>query len=227
MKKAKSILFGSMAVVILASGCSTVNKMNRTEKGAVIGTAGGAAAGAIIGKVAGNAGLGAIIGAVVGGAGGAIIGRNMDKQAEQIKQTVPDAKVERVGEGIMVEFNSAVLFKVNKFDLSDQSKESLNKLITILNTYPDTDIEVQGHTDSTGTKAYNQTLSVNRAIAVANYLLDHNISSSRVTTKGYGPDVPKYTNTTPEGRAQNRRVEFVITANEKMQQEAKKQAGQN
>ncbi|MDI3322615.1 OmpA family protein [Pinibacter soli] len=226
MKKVKSLLFGSMALLILASGCSTVNKMNKTEKGAVIGTAGGAAAGAVIGKIAGNAGLGAIIGAVVGGAGGAIIGRNMDKQAEQIKQTIPDAKVERVGEGIMVEFNSAVLFKVNKFDLSDQSKESLNKLITVLNTYPDTDIEVQGHTDSTGTKAYNQTLSVNRAIAVANYLLDHNINSSRVTTKGYGPDVPKYPNATPEGRTQNRRVEFIISANEKMQQEAKKQAGQ-
>lgn len=226
MKKIKIFLFASMAVIILASGCKTVNKMNRTEKGAAIGTAGGAAAGAIIGKLAGNAGLGAIIGAVVGGGGGAIIGRNMDKQAEQIKQTVPDAKVERVGEGIMVEFSSSILFQVNKFDLSDQAKSNVDKLVTVLNTYPDTDIEVQGHTDSTGTKAYNQTLSVNRAIAVANYLLSHGINSSRVTTKGYGPDVPKYSNSTSEGRAQNRRVEFVITANEKMQEDAKKQAGQ-
>ncbi len=226
MKKVQHLLFGGIAFMILASGCETVNNMNRTQKGAAIGTAGGAAAGAVVGKIAGNAGLGAIIGAVVGGAGGAIIGRNMDKQAEQIKTTIPDAKVERVGEGIMVEFNSAILFQVNKFDLSDQAKSSLDKLVTILNTYPDTDIEVQGHTDSTGTKAYNQTLSVNRSVAVANYLLGHGINSSRVVTKGYGPDVPKYPNATADGRAQNRRVEFVITANEKMQAEAKQQAGQ-
>lgn len=222
MKAASQLLAGIISISLVMGGCKS---MNKTQKGAAIGTAGGAAAGAVIGKAAGNTALGAIIGAAVGGVSGAVIGRKMDKQAEELKKQVPDAKVERVGEGIVVEFSSNVLFGLNKADVTLDASQTLDKLITVLNTYPDTDLEVQGHTDSTGTAEYNQTLSVRRASSVANYLRSNGIKSSRITTKGFGKDVPKYSNSTEEGRAGNRRVEFLITANEKMKAEAEKEAG--
>jgi outer membrane protein OmpA-like peptidoglycan-associated protein len=118
------------------------------------------------------------------------------------------------------------LFAVNKSDLSTDAKANLDKLVTVLNTYPDTNIEVQGHTDDTGTEAYNQTLSEKRATAVSTYLTGKAITASRVTTKGYGELAPKYDNTTEQGRTNNRRVEFLITANEKMKADAAKEAGQ-
>jgi len=152
-----------MSAALIFAGCSS---MNKTQKGAVIGAAGGGAAGAVVGKTAGNTALGAIIGVAVGGTAGAIIGNKMDKQAEEIAKTVPDAKVIRVEEGIVVEFSSAVLFGFDKSALTNDSKSSLNKLVTVLGSYPDTDIEIQGHTDSKGTSAYNQNLSVERAFAV-------------------------------------------------------------
>lgn len=207
---------------LLLSGCAS---MNKTTKGAAVGTAAGGAMGAVIGKAAGNTALGAIIGATVGGATGAIIGREMDKQAAEIEQTVPDAKVERVGEGIVVEFSSAVLFGFDQSDLSADAKANLDKLVKVLNTYPETNIEVQGHTDSKGTESYNQTLSVKRATSVSDYLAANQIKGERITTKGFGETLPKYDNETDEGRAQNRRVEFLITANEKMVAEAAAKAG--
>lgn len=180
--------------------------------------------GAVIGKAAGNTALGAIIGAAVGGGAGAVIGHQMDKQAEEIKKTVPDAKVERVGEGIVVEFSSNVLFAFDKSNLSDDAKINLDKLVKVLNGYPDTNIEVQGHTDSKGSVSYNQALSERRATAVSGYLSDKSINTSRLTIKGFGETLPKYDNTTADGRTQNRRVEFLISANEKMIAEAKKEA---
>ena len=221
MKKMKTSLAIILGTVLIMTGCASWNK---TQKGAVVGTATGGAMGAVIGRAAGNTALGAIIGAAVGGGAGAVIGRQMDKQAEEIKNTVPDAKVERVGEGIVVEFNSNVLFAFDKSDLSADSKISLDKLVKVLNAYPDTNIEVQGHTDSKGTEAYNQTLSETRASAVSRYLDNNGINSSRVTVKGFGESIPKYDNSTAEGRSQNRRVEFLITANEKMKAEAAKTA---
>jgi outer membrane protein OmpA-like peptidoglycan-associated protein len=149
----------------------------------------------------------------------------MDKQAAEIEQTVPDAKVERVGEGIVVEFSSAVLFGFDQSDLSADARANLDKLVKVLNTYPETNIEVQGHTDSKGTETYNQTLSVKRATSVSDYLTSNQIKADRITTKGFGETLPKYDNETEEGRAQNRRVEFLITANEKMVAEAAAKAG--
>lgn len=210
-----------LSATLILSGCASWNK---TQKGAVVGTAAGGAMGAVIGKASGNTALGAIIGAAVGGATGAVIGHKMDKQAEEIKKTVPDAKVERVGEGIVVEFSSNVLFGFDKSALSADAKTNLNKLVKVLDGYPDTDIEVQGHTDSKGTDAYNQTLSEQRAGAVSGYLADKNITASRIRIKGFGETVPKYDNETADGRTQNRRVEFLITANEKMKAEAEKEA---
>jgi outer membrane protein OmpA-like peptidoglycan-associated protein len=223
MKNFKILFALIIGASVLLAGCSSWSK---TAKGAVIGTAAGGAVGAAVGQAAGNPALGAIVGAAVGGTTGAIIGRQMDKQAEELAKAVPDAQVERVGEGIVVEFNSAVLFAVNKSDLSTEAKGNLDKLVTVLNTYPDTNIEIQGHTDSSGTEEYNQSLSEKRAAAVSTYLTGKAIAPARVTTKGFGEMAPKYDNTTPDGMTQNRRVEFLITANEKMKADAAKEAGQ-
>lgn len=223
MKKLRMSTIIIISAVLVLSGCASWNK---SQKGAVVGTAAGGAMGAVIGRAAGNTALGAIIGAAVGGGAGAIIGHQMDKQAEEIKNTVPDAKVERVGEGIVVEFNSNVLFAFDRSNLSDDAKTSLDKLVKVLNSYSDTNIEVQGHTDSKGSASYNQMLSERRATEVSDYLDNKNINTSRVTIKGFGETAAKYENKTAEGRAQNRRVEFLITANEKMIAEAKKEAGQ-
>ena len=179
--------------------------------------------GAVIGKAAGNTGLGAIIGAAVGGATGAIIGNKMDKQAREIENTVPGAKVERVGEGIVVEFSSNVLFGFDRSSLSADARTNLDKLVVVLNAYPDTDIEIQGHTDDKGSETYNRTLSEKRAGVVSDYLTGEGIAYSRVRIKGFGETLPKYSNTTDDGRSQNRRVEFLITANEKMKAEAEKE----
>jgi len=207
---------------LLLSGCASLNK---TQKGAAVGTVAGGSMGAIIGRASGNTALGAIIGAAVGGASGAVIGHQMDKQAEEIKKAVPDAKVERVGEGIVVEFSSNVLFGFDQSNLSAEAQSNLDKLVTVLNTYPETNIEVQGHTDSQGSLAYNQTLSERRASAVSGYLVNHGIAFARVSRVGFGETAPKYDNSTDAGRTQNRRVEFLISANEKMKAEAEKAAG--
>lgn len=206
-----------LSVILILSGCASWNK---AQKGAVVGTAAGGGMGAVIGKASGNTALGTIIGAAVGGAAGAVIGNQMDKQAEEIQNKVPDAKVERVGEGIVVEFSSNILFGFDKSALSYDAKVGLDKLVTVLDEYKDTDIEVQGHTDSKGSLAYNQRLSEERAGAVTGYLADKGVTASRMTIKGFGETVPKYDNETDAGRAENRRVEFLITANEKMKAEA-------
>jgi len=216
-----------MVSVGLLGSCDTIKQMNNTEKGAVIGAAGGAVAGGVIGKAAGNnPALGAVIGTVVGGAAGAIIGRQMDKQAKEIEQTVPGAEVERVGEGIVVNFSEKVLFDFGKSDLTSKSYAALDKLVTVLSKYNQTDLKIYGHTDSKGSEEYNQGLSERRATAVANYIASRGIGRSRLTTQGYGETTPKCTNDTEEGRACNRRVEFAIIANEQMQADAKREAGQ-
>jgi outer membrane protein OmpA-like peptidoglycan-associated protein len=212
------------ASILLLADCKS---MNKSQKGAVIGAAGGGAAGAVIGKVAGNTALGAIIGATVGGITGAVIGRHMDKQAEEIKKMNPNAKVERVGEGIVVEFNDKILFGFDKSNLTSEAMANLDKVVDVLKKYPDTDIEVQGHTDSKGTVRYNQNLSLRRAGSVSNYLSQNSVVSSRLTTRGFGENSPKYNNETVDGQTQNRRVEFLITANEKMKADARVEAEKN
>lgn len=216
-----TLLLASFAVV--AMSCKT---MNRSQKGAVIGAAGGGAVGAVVGKALGHTAMGAIVGATVGGATGAVIGKKMDKQAEEMKQVLGDAEVRREGEGIVVEFKDKVLFGFDRSDLTSTSTQSLNKLDNVLNKYPDTDIEIIGHTDDKGSDSYNQQLSERRAASVANYLKANNIAASRITTKGMGETDPKVPNDSEANRAENRRVEFVITANQKMKDAAKQEAGQ-
>lgn len=218
----KSIMF-VMALTIIAS-CSTVKNANKTQKGAVIGAAGGAAVGGVIGNNVGkgNTALGAIIGAVVGGAAGGYIGNRMDKQAERIETEIPGAEVSRVGEGINVTFNedAGVYFDTNKSAVKGASAETLNRLAGVLKEYPDTNILVEGHTDSAGSDEYNMSLSQQRAQSVTNYLVSQGINKSRLTAKWYGENQPKSDNSTVEGRAKNRRVEMVIVANEALKQEA-------
>jgi len=221
--KTSKILLASL--IIISTFLGSCKSWNKSQKGTAIGVAGGGAIGAVIGKVAGNAALGAIIGATVGGVTGAVIGHKMDKQAAEMQKNIPDAKVVRVGEGIVIEFNSKILFNVNESNLSTEAQQNLDKLVTVLQKYPDTNIEGQGHTDNTGTAAYNQNLSERRAGAVSNYLSHNGVASSRLTVVGFGETAPKYDNNTTDGQAQNRRVEFLVTANEKMKAEANKEAG--
>jgi outer membrane protein OmpA-like peptidoglycan-associated protein len=220
MKSYRKIFFAILVIAFLIMGCNAT----KTQKGAAIGGAAGAVGGNIIGRAAGNSTLGTIIGAAVGGTAGAIIGHDMDKQAKQIKDQIPGAKVERIDEGIKVEFNEKILFAFSKSDLSDSAKMNLDKLATALTNYPNTNIEIQGHTDSRGTDEYNMGLSLRRANAVRDYLASQGIDGKRMTVRGFGESAPAYSNDTQEGMAQNRRVEFLITANEKMKADAEKQA---
>jgi outer membrane protein OmpA-like peptidoglycan-associated protein len=224
MKAIKNLVISVCVISMMLTSCKN---MTRTQKGAAVGTAAGGAVGAVVGKTLGNTALGAIIGAGVGGVTGAVIGKKMDKQAEEIKKNAPNVKVERVGEGIVLEFNEKILFGFDRYDLSTEAMNNLDKVITVLQKYPDTNIEVQGHTDNKGSDEYNLELSNKRATAVSNYLASKGISYSRLNIKGFGESAPKYSNDTKEGQAQNRRVEFLISANEKMKAEAKKEAEEN
>ncbi len=237
----KNIFTGSLCIaasmVLLFSSCQTIKKTSNQDKGVAVGAAGGAVIGGIIGNNVGkkgNTALGAIIGAAVGGVAGGIIGNKMDKQAEKIKTEIPGAKVERVGEGISVTFDEAnpdgskagVYFATNKYNINSNSKLALEKLVKIFNEYPETEILIEGHTDDVGTEDYNMSLSQRRAEAVASYLINAGISTTRFTTKWYGEMQPKFENSSAENRTLNRRVEFAITANAQMKAEAKKEAGE-
>lgn len=210
-------------IALLATGCKT---MNRSQKGAAIGVGGGAAVGAVVGKALGNTAMGAIVGAAVGGTAGAVIGKKMDQQAEEMKRVLGDAEVRREGEGIVIVFKEKVLFGFDHADLNTSAQQNLNKLDNVLIKYPDTNIEIIGHTDDKGSDDYNLSLSQRRAASVADYLKAHNIPAARIATKGMGESDPKVPNDSEANRAENRRVEFVITANQKMKDEATQQAGQ-
>ncbi len=224
--KRLNVLVALVLSVTMLFSCSTWQSMDNTKKGAAIGVGGGAAAGAIIGKAAGNTALGAIIGAALGGAGGALIGKKMDKQAQEIKNEVPNATVERVDEGINVTFDAGVLFGFDKSDLSPAAQESVQQLAKILNKYPDTYVRVEGHTDDRGTDAYNMGLSERRTNTVVNYLKTQGVAANRIQGFWYGKSQPKVPNDSDANRAKNRRVEFSIFANDKMKQDAKREAGQ-
>ncbi len=208
---------------LIASGCSS---MNKTQKGVAIGAGAGGAVGAGVGKAAGNTALGAIIGAAVGGATGGIIGRKMDQQAEEMAK-IPGAEVKRVGEGINVTFESGVLFPVNQSTLSSDAQNKIKELAGILSKNPDTYILIEGHTDNTGTARHNMALSERRAKSVSNFLMSQNIASSRLKTAWYGESQPKVDNNSESTKAQNRRVEFAIYANEKLVEQAKQEASRN
>lgn len=209
---------------LMLTSCESIQNANNTQKGAAIGTAAGAILGGVLGNnigKGGNAPLGAVLGGVVGGVAGGVIGNKMDKQAKEIKEVLPGAEVERVGEGIKVTLHeNTVNFDFNSSNLTTHAKSNLDKLVIVLNNNPDTNINIYGHTDSKGTDAVNMKISNQRASAVKSYFVANGIASSRMFTEGLGKTSPIASNDTDAGRAQNRRVEFAITANEKMIQDA-------
>ncbi len=218
MKRLKVFVAILLSLTMLFS-CKSLNNAGR---GGLIGTGAGALVGAGIGKLAGNTALGAIIGAAVGGTSGVLIGHYMDKQVKEMQADVKGAKIERVGEGIKITFDSGLLFAINSSSLSAQSQANLEQLATILNKYKDTNILIEGHTDNTGKAEYNQILSEKRANAVSSFLANNNVIASRMITKGYGMTQPVSSNDTELTRAQNRRVEVAIYANDKLKKAAEK-----
>ncbi len=214
-KKMLLVIFMIVSLFIY-SGCSASN----TVKGGAIGAAAGGAIGALIGNSQGNTTAGVLIGAAVGGTAGALIGNYMDKQAEEIQEDLKNAKVERVGEGIKITFDSGILFAVDSDVLNQTSENNIADLSGILKKYEDTNILVTGHTDSTGPDEYNQKLSEDRAKSVSDYMKLQGVNGNRITIVGRGETEPIASNDTDTGRLQNRRVEIAIFANEELKDAA-------
>ncbi|OAQ40372.1 hypothetical protein A5893_05325 [Pedobacter psychrophilus] len=223
--KLKITALGLVAAFGVTAIMPACNSLTKTQKGAGIGAVAGGTIGALIGKKAGNTAVGAIIGGAIGGTAGAYIGRNMDKQAKEIEQTVPGAEVIPAGEGIIVKFDSGLLFEFGKATLSADAKQNINNLASSLNKYPNTNIMVIGHTDNVGSDPFNMNLSRDRAASVRTYAMAQGVDASRLKTEGKGETEPIASNDTDDGRTQNRRVEIVIVANDAMKAEAKSAAG--
>lgn len=227
MKSIVYVIVVAMGLSVAFSSCEAAKNTNNTQKGAGIGAVAGAVLGGVLGNnlgKGGNTALGAVIGGVVGGTVGGVIGNKMDKQAREIETALPGAEVERVGEGIkLVLGENSVNFDTNKSTLTATAKSNLDKLVSVFQSYPDTDIVIFGHTDSTGKPEYNLTLSQQRAASVKTYLASKGLVAARFETKGLGITEPIADNGTVEGRSKNRRVEFAIKANEKMIQDAEKE----
>jgi outer membrane protein OmpA-like peptidoglycan-associated protein len=146
----------------------------------------------------------------------------MDKQAAEIKNDVRGAKVERIGEGIKITFDSGILFDVNSSSLKSTSQNNIAELSRILNKYKDTEVLIEGHTDSDGSDDYNQTLSERRARAVSDYARGRGVAGNRISTIGYGESQPLADNSSASGKADNRRVEIAIFANKKLKKAAER-----
>ena len=219
--RVSSAALGLVVGVSMLTSCAS---LNNKERGAIIGAGAGAAVGGVVGNATGNTARGAIIGAVVGGAAGAIIGHQMDQQAKEIKQNIPGAVVERVGEGIQVTFESGLLFDYDSDRIKPAAAENLRSLARSLNNYPSTDLVIVGHTDNVGPDEYNADLSQRRSRAAANYLASLGVNPNRLRTYGRGETEPVAANTTDTGRQQNRRVEVAIFANEAAREDARRRA---
>ena len=220
-------IVGAFTFGSVLTSCEAVKNTNKTQRGAGIGAVAGGVLGAVLGNnlgKGGNGALGAVLGGVVGGVAGGVIGNKMDKQAREIQTALPGAQVERVGEGIkLVLGENAVRFDTSKSTLTAAAKANLDKLVPVFQSYADTDIVIYGYTDSSGKVEFNQTLSEQRAASVKSYLSSKGLNTSRFTTTGLGIADPIASNETVEGKSKNRRVEFAITANAKMVEDAKNQ----
>jgi outer membrane protein OmpA-like peptidoglycan-associated protein len=214
MPAAQKLLALFLVFLMVLAACATESK---TQKGAVYGAGGGAVAGAIIGQIIGRSPestlIGAAIGAAVGGAAGAGIGSMMDKQEKQLRQELADsdaAAVRREGNLLAISLKGDVTFDKDSAIIKPGLYPEIYKIADALMQYPDTVARVEGHTDNTGTEAYNMDLSVRRAQAVKNILIQRGVPSSRVEAVGFGESMPIATNDIEAGRAQNRRVEIKI-----------------
>jgi outer membrane protein OmpA-like peptidoglycan-associated protein len=205
-----------VAMAALLSGCSS---LNQTQRGAVIGAGAGGAVGAAVGAATGSTARGAIIGAAVGGVAGAVIGAQMDKQRDELASDLEGARVERHGEGVLVTFDSGLLFDFDSSVVKGAARSNLTDLANSLRKDPDTEVLIVGHTDAQGSDSYNQGLSERRAAAAKNFLVSQGVPTDRVRTEGLGESEPVASNDTDAGRAQNRRVEVAIFASEEYRQE--------
>lgn len=215
-----------VVALVVALGTSSCAGMSNTEKGAVIGAGSGAVLGGVIGSAAGSTTKGAIIGAVVGGAAGAIIGSRMNDKAEELAAQLDNATVERVGEGILITFDSGILFDLNSSTLQMEARENLSDLArALVDEAADYELLVAGHTDASGSESYNQTLSERRAQSAASYIAQQGFPGSQVETLGRGEMEPVASNETEAGQQANRRVEVAIFASEEFRNEAQRRAG--
>jgi outer membrane protein OmpA-like peptidoglycan-associated protein len=230
MKKSRLVVSSIAALsLVTVSGCVTdpntgERKVSRT---AAVG-AGGALAGLLLGGLIGG-GTGRIIGAGIGGVAGAAVGYQMDKQIKELKEQTAGTGIDVTevdnGQAILVNLPDGVTFDVDSSTLKPQFRSTLEQIARSLQTYPDSLIDVYGHTDSTGSDQYNQALSERRARTVADYLTMRGVSGARVRSQGYGETMPVATNDTDAGRALNRRVEIKIVPITREQVEAARTQG--
>ena len=211
MKTQQMITISVTILALLFAGCENLNK---TTQGTVIGAGAGAGVGAVAGKALGSTVKGALIGAVVGGATGNIIGHRMDQQAEELAQSLKDAEIQRVEEGIAIIFDSGLLFGFDSSVIQSNARENLTQLAASLDQYPDSDILIVGHTDSSGSEDYNMDLSNRRSDSAKSYLVSQGVPTTRIQTQGRGELEPIADNNLEAGRDQNRRVEIAIIASE-------------
>jgi outer membrane protein OmpA-like peptidoglycan-associated protein len=223
----KRMLQSSTAILALVATMSGCSSLNQTQRGAVIGAAAGGAVGAAVGKATGSTARGAIIGAAVGGAAGAVIAAQMDKQKDELAGDLENARVERYGEGLLVTFDSGLLFDYDSDAVKGAAQSNLTDLANSLRKYPETDVLIVGHTDSQGTDTYNRGLSERRASAAKRFLVSQGIPTDRIRTEGMGESEPVADNGTAAGQAQNRRVEVAIFASEEYRKELLKRNGGN
>ena len=200
-----------LLIVMFLGACVSADDPNRrTKQGAATGAVTGAVVGGVVGNQSGNKEKGAVVGAVVGAGVGAIIGRRMDQQQKELEQ-IEGVEVSRTAEDKLdVTIRNEVLFDTDSTGLRPASRTTLVDLARVFVKYPTTRISVEGHADAQGREAYNQTLSERRAMAVKSFLVDEGVPGSRISAIGFGETRPKTSNSTPEGRQQNRRVEITI-----------------
>ena len=222
----KKIILAAVTTMVV-TGCATnpyTGESAQTARGATIG----AGAGAVLGSVVSGSGdrtKGGLIGAAVGATIGGLVGRQMDKQEAELRQQMQGTGVEvqRQGDTIRLQAPENITFDTNRADVKPQFQPVLNQLAQSIQQYPGTVVQVEGHTDSTGAAAYNQTLSENRAGAVRSYLSRQGVDASRLAAVGYGATRPIADNSTAAGRAQNRRVEVLIVPTQESAQQQQQQ----
>lgn len=221
--RCKKIVAGVSLVAITLTGCAAYEGAPRTVKGAGVGAAAGAATGAAIGAIVGGgegAGKGAAIGAVVGLIGGGLIGNYLDQQAKEMQAILAEQdRLRRQQERLELALSSDILFASGSASLQPGARDKIRQLAGVLNRYPRTTIQVIGHTDARGSEESNLELSRRRAQAVAEELVAAGVSPSRITTLGRGESSPIASNDTPEGRAQNRRVEIIVEPDDSLRRE--------
>lgn len=219
----RAFIFVTLSALLLSS--ASCASLGQTERGAIIGAASGAVVGGAVGRATGSTARGAIIGAAVGGAAGAYIASRMENTAETLRERLPNATVEEVGEGILVTFDGGILFDFDSSNLRSGARTDLASFADALSDMPDANVLVAGHTDSVGDEDYNYDLSLRRAESAVNYLNSQGLPEEHLQMAGLGESEPVATNETEEGRQQNRRVELAVYASEEMQEEAREQAG--